>query len=330
MLLFGKICVIMDKKKSLWAVTQERTFLMHLYSTPKDYDCQVQKILQKAQIKKAYNSRIVQYFESIGDFQRAQKIADCGSFIGITRQDERPKIVKANFCRDRLCNICAWRRQSKFVAQMSPVLQLLSKDFEFLFVTLTAPNVSPAELETSLTLLLRAFSKLTKRRPIARAFCGICRSLEITYNAESGTFHPHIHLLVAVRRSYFTESNLYISQKELADIWRECLGLSFTPVVDIRKVSDVGGVELEVLKYAFKTPKDVAVFGVLSSALRGRRLVSFTGVFAQLRKKLKLSSFEDNLLDDYTPQGHKICYELYKFDVTGGVYSFYERLEYEV
>lgn len=295
------------------------------------FNCQVSKLIQKTQIKKECNKRIENWLVTQGQEEKAQKIRECATMLGFSNINGIAHVVKANFCRERVCCVCAWRRQSKFVAQMLPVLEYITdKGYKYLFVTLTVQNVRYDELEDCLDNMLKAYDKLLHHKKIKRAWCGKIRSLELTYNSSSFTFHPHIHILVAVKEDYFSNSELYISQNELICHWKKALDIEYIPVCDIRAVSSSEKGMVETLKYALKpTPHEEALKGFFY-ILKGRRLVSFSGVFAEVRKLFKFSSFEENLTDDL-PQSNKKRFEclLFKFDTTGGVYRYYEKLYYE-
>ena len=296
-----------------------------------DYNCQVQTIIKKAQIKKEYNKKICEWLVSRGESDKARKIRECATMLGFTNIENIAHVVKANFCRERICSVCAWRRQTKFVSQMRPVLSYLSeRNYEFLFATLTVRNISYNELDETISHMLSSYDRLLHNKKIMRSWCGKVRSLELTYNSETKTFHPHIHILVAVKPSYFSTPEDFISQEELCNRWRQSLGVSYVPICDIRKVTDKERGTVETLKYAFKPSLESEALSSFFYVLRGRRLVSFSGVFADVRKLMKLSSFEDVLTDDveYT-EGKKFECMLYKFDSTGGVYSFYEKICYD-
>ena len=289
--------------------------------------CQeTEKILQKASIKRKYNIDVIEWLRSIGEYEKAKHIEECATFIGITNISGYPKIVKSNFCRERLCNICAWRRQSKFVAQMFPIIENLSqKGYRFIEVVLTIRNPDYNTLEYWFNKMLNSFYLLMKTRKIKRAWEGCTRSIEITYNAEKNTYHPHIHMLIAVKEEYFYNKNLYISQEELSILWAEKLGIDYTPDVYIKVVADgcVGAVEN--LKYSLKPTQYEQALQVFHTLLKGRRLVSFNGIFAKLRKEFKYCSIDDIETDDIIGNKEKkIKYNLYKYDVTGGVYTFYD------
>jgi plasmid rolling circle replication initiator protein Rep len=293
------------------------------------YECQVEKIIEKARVKKGYNAQVISFLEGRGDWKRAERIRECATYLGFTNIDNIAHIVKANFCRERLCSVCAWRRQARFVAQMRPVLQRLESDYQFIFATLTVQNVPLRDLRDTVDSMLIAYDKLLKHRKVRRSWCGKVRSLELSYNSDTDTFHPHIHMLIAVKPEYFELNGLYISQNELCYHWQECLQCDYIPVCDIRRVSDNMRGAVETLKYGLKPSKGETPLQAFADVLRGRRLVSFSGVFADVRRLLKLSSFEDVLTDDVLGGATRIEYILYKFDATGGVYNYYDRLYYE-
>lgn len=283
---------------------------------------QEQKVLRKLCKKKNENIDIINYLYSIGEDIKANNIKECASFVGITEINGITKIVKSNFCRERVCKICAWRRQAKFISQMIPTLSALqNKGYNFIFATLTLKNCTYEEVSTNIDILMNGYNLLCKRREIKKAWKGMCRSVEITYNDITDTFHPHIHILIAVDATY---NQNYISQQRLSQIWKESTNTDYTPIVDIRKVTDNAKASVETLKYALKPTQYKQALNVFLYQLKGRRLISFSGVINQQRKLLKYSSMEeDNLNDEINVNAYK--YNLYKFDVTGGVYKFYEQ-----
>ena len=296
------------------------------------FDCQVDKILRKARVHKGYNKKVIDWLESEGQLEKAENVRECATMFGITNISGIAHVTKANFCRERICSVCAWRRQSKFVAQMSPVMSHLErKGYEFLFVTLTVKNVNYVNLGDCVDLILKGYDRLLHNRKIKESWCGKVRSLEVTFNSDTKTFHPHIHILVAVRKDYF-KSEDYISLNELISIWKKSVRAEYSPSVEIQKVTDGEKGAVETLKYAFKPSVDELALKGFFYVLKNRRLVSFSGVFAEVRKLLKFSSIEDVLTDDVgnVNKQQKFSCVLYKFDSTGGVYRFFEKIETEV
>lgn len=241
---------------------------------------------------------------------KAYRIMDCGSFLEFKRFDSgEMKLHQANFCKVRLCPMCAWRRSLKIFAQVSKVMDKCNSDYDyrFIFLTLTCRNCSPDDLNSQIDELFAAFRKMTGRKVFKTAVKGFFRCLEITHNWDDNTFHPHFHIILAVNKSYFDDSKIYISQKKWSELWGDCLGVDYTPIVDVRTFNRSTGKEVaEVAKYAVK-PSDVLspysddkmtdfVVETLDRALNGRRLVAFGGILKVIHKLLNLDDTEDGNL----------------------------------
>lgn len=310
--------------------TKGQFFIMQSNYNTRDYKSQVKRIICKLATKKRANENVIEWLRSRGAKRTAYNIENCARNVGVTDVNGIARIVKADFCRERLCAVCAWRRQARFTAQMQPVLKGLSNEgYRYIFVTLTVRNSTLGDLKKNIDDMMNAFATLRHRKRIKESWSGCVRSLELTYNKLSGTLHPHIHCLVAVRPEYFdTRFGLYISQGELRSMWADCLGIDYLPQVDIQAVDDECGASIEVLKYALKPTDEPQALEAFYTVLKGRRLVSFCGVFADMRKRLKQSDFDRILTDvDELQKGVSYVYELYSLDVTGGVYKYYKEME---
>jgi ribosomal protein S8 len=104
------------------------------------------------------------------------------------------KKITTKYCDTRVCHICNRIRTAKL---MNGYVSQLSKFEKLEFVTLTIPNCTEAELPVTIDLMLKNFSNIVRvlreRRKIDLS--GI-RKFEVTYNAVTNTYHPHIHALV--------------------------------------------------------------------------------------------------------------------------------------
>ena len=268
--------------------------------------------------KRMDNGTLVESFHRLGEHARAQKVSFCGTELDfrVFLDASPPKLYRANFCKDRLCRMCAWRRSKKIFGQLSSIMDVLEdEDYRFVFATLTIRNGPSEELAFMLKALQSGFNKFLQRAPIRRAFKGVFKTVEITRNEDrikSIEWHPHIHMVVAVKKSYF-KSKDYISHDTLMSIWRDCCHLDYDPSVEIHKIrprelnnSEDGemsfkGAVLEVSKYTLKGAdylsgheRDIdRVVALLGDVLTGRRLCSFTGVFKKVAKQLKLDDMMD-------------------------------------
>src|SRR5690606_10304521 len=128
--------------------------------------------------------------------------------------------------------------------------------------------------------------------------------LEVTRNQRRGDYHPHFHVLLAVKPSYFGGG--YIKQAEWVQLWQEAMRVDYRPVVDVRTVKakrssqTVEGAVAEIGKYAVK-PSDylvedpdeaAAAVEVLDGALKNRRLVAYGGLFREIRRELHMKDPE--------------------------------------
>ena len=102
--------------------------------------------------KKALGMELSRVYELLCLYRRADRVSQCGSYLdfGIL-PDGTKKLVKANFCRDRLCPMCNWRRSLKLYSQVSQVMDILeSEGYCFLFLTLTLRNCPWDELPAAI------------------------------------------------------------------------------------------------------------------------------------------------------------------------------------
>lgn len=252
-------------------------------------------------VYKLSNAYIATAYDEI-DINKSRRLRDCASWLEFERGDNGLKLHNANFCRVRLCPICAWRRSLKTFGQVSAVVNAMEDNYRFIFVTLTIRNCYPDELSDTITNLLNAFNLLIKYKACKQAFKGIFRGLEVTHNVLANTYHPHLHLLVAVNKSYFS-SRYYISQDLLTNLWKKALKADYTPIVHIESIKHSKSKAIaEVAKYSTKASEvicfddwdlTVDTVCVLDKALHNRRLTGWYGVFRDYHKRLHLDDSED-------------------------------------
>lgn len=177
--------------------------------------------------RKASNWQLIDSLLRIGQTERADKVASCGTQLQWCEDFTPPRLVGANFCKDRLCNMCIWRRTQKVYSQVSSVMDVLEErnNYQYVFLTLTVRNCGGSELSKNLDWLIKAFGLFIKDKQVKKAFKGFFRSLEITYHPEhpaSLQFHPHLHIIFAVNKTYF-RSPYYLDLDTIRDIWKHCL-----------------------------------------------------------------------------------------------------------
>lgn len=280
------------------------------------------------------NASVIDALEQIDEHDTAKKLRDCATYVKIT---ECPTcgahITGANFCRQRTCMICAWRRQARFRVDMLRILDRLDKpDTAYRLITLTVRNCAYTDLGESLNDMLRGFSKLTQRAAWRKCVDGFVRGVEVTYNNEQRTWHPHIHIIALPKQ--------YISIRKIRQLWIDIMHLDYNPQIDIRPITDKMAVA-ETLKYALKYNFtkdgliDPQVLKIMMSALRNRRLISFGGIFKSVKAALKIEDIDKQDLTDSDYDNHPCKYcnshvqdAIYQFDVSGGIYRLYNPYDF--
>nr|WP_010883721.1 protein rep [Streptococcus thermophilus]AAF04360.1 replication protein [Streptococcus thermophilus] len=234
-----------------------------------------------------------------------ERVISCGDTLQfIQNQDGTLKLYQAYFCKNKLCPMCNWRRSMKYSYQTSRIVDEAIKQSpkgRFLFLTLTVKNVEGQALNSTISQLTKSFDRLFKRAKVQRNLLGYLRSVEVTHNENDKTYHPHIHVLMMVRPSYFQSKKDYITQKEWSDMWSQSLKVDYVPMIDIRTVKETGkglrGAVLETAKYPTKPIKlDVEnkqVVDDLYNGLYRKRQLGYGGLFKTIKKHLALDDAEN-------------------------------------
>lgn len=302
--------------------------------------------------KKAMNLKMSDLYEKAmhsllaGDklitLARLQDLKNCGNFLIFGTTDEREKkLVQAYFCHFRLCPTCNWRRSIKLFSQVSQITEVLIREqpsIRFLFLTLTVKNPSATELSATLDKMNDGFKYLVdKHKTFAPAqklkdnLLGYLKTIETTYNNKENTYHIHIHCLLAVRSSYFGKG--YIKQKDYAEMWQKAMHLDYVPSVDVRVVKNSSAKAIaEIAKYPTKTAdilslsnenQAVQALITLHRTFHHRRLVTFGGVFRQIKSKLKLDDVEAGDLTHVETESKElnfVSYTMFKYNKVYGCY----------
>lgn len=297
-------------------------------------------------LKKNKTAVLSDSFKRLGYDKKALRVKECGSFLEFKRfHDNTLKLNYANFCKDRLCPICSWRRSLKIFGQTSQIMDkaLEEKKYRFLFLTLTVKNVYGEDLSDTLTYMFKAFNVFTKRKQIKDSISGWFRALEVTHNVNKksinfDTYHPHFHVILMVRDKYFKDKRLYLKQSDFTEIWKDCLGADYNPVVHVEAFKkSTSKAVAEASKYTVKDgdyllENDLQLTDssvrVLSKALRSRRLVAFGGRLKEISKELKLDDITDGDLVNTNSQNLVDYDDTYMMDSLTGELVIREDLGY--
>lgn len=251
----------------------------------------MEKYTEKKQRNQVFQKFIKRH---IGENQM-DLVEDCNTFLSFVADKtlEKQRLYKANSCKNRFCPVCAWRKARKDALGLSLMMQYIKQQEkkEFIFLTLTTPNVMSDELENEIKRYNNSFRKLIKRKKVGSVIKGYVRKLEITYNKKRDDYNPHFHVLIAVNKSYFTDKRYYISQQEWLDLWRDVTGISEITQVQVQKIRQNNNKELyEMAKYSGKDSDyliNQKVFDAFYKSLKGKQVLVYSGLFKEAKKKLK-------------------------------------------
>lgn len=179
----------------------------------------------------------------------AHELRRCGNVLKFGREKAtgRLRLLNGYFCQKRLCALCSYRRSLKNFSQISQIIEQPEfKGMQWVFITLTMPNVKAEELHDAIIRMHSAMNKMTSTKTSAfcRAFRGWFRCTEITYNKESDTYHPHIHILACCDSDYFSKNNKHYFDNtdghcELNKLWGKFLNKAEHKVIDkLVKIGD--------------------------------------------------------------------------------------------
>ncbi|HIZ53814.1 MAG TPA: protein rep [Candidatus Enterococcus avicola] len=299
------------------------------------------ELFEKYTPKKDLNRKAANYLEKHVTVKTINRFETCSSwFQHLTNREMSVKRMhKTDACGNRFCPICTWKTAKKDAIKISIIMDAVKEieGKEFLFLTLTAPSVSGEELRDEIDRFNKAVNRLFQRRNVKRVVKGYIRKLEVTTDQEKliteklykrkkdyydfrglktndpnptyNTYHPHMHIIVVVNKSYFTSRD-FISQAVWLEMWRGCMRDNSITQVDARKVSSTNSgnskAVLEIAKYSAKGNDlyhSEKVFDTFYIALKSRQLISYSGMMKDYAKKFKngdLDKFKEKNEDEYT------------------------------
>ncbi|MCB9214456.1 MAG: protein rep [Ignavibacteria bacterium] len=100
--------------------------------------------------------------------------------------------LRSHYCNGRLCSICQAIRTAKAISQYLPLILSFADPCS---LTLTRRTVTGENLRSTIRQMEVEFRRI---RDIARKKYNFdcLRKTEVTYNRESGLYHPHFHIIV--------------------------------------------------------------------------------------------------------------------------------------
>lgn len=312
-------------------------------------------ILGKYTPKKDLSRKALTFVDKHLSIKSSVRFETCGEYMRfLTNKDlSKKKLEKAITCGNRFCPICTWRQAKKDAIKISVVMEAVQKieRKEFIFLTLTAPNCQADDLSCQIDDFNRSIKRLFDLTKIKKIVKGYMRKLEVTTdqsqlitddlykrkqgyfdrrglavgdpNPQYNTYNPHVHMIIAVNKSYFNKSTEYISQADWLAMWQQSMRDPSITQVDVRKVrsSDTSrsNAVLEIAKYSAKGSDmyhSEAVFDTFYVGLRKRQLLVYSGIFKDYAKK-----YDNGDLDNFKQQDDTVYTYLLKSLWAGSSYD---------
>lgn len=270
-----------------------------------------------------------------------QVLQECGNFLVFRHYYELQKYRMLAGCtckKHLLCSLCAIRRAAKYVAVYDEKIKQIQsgQEFDFLFITLTVKNGPDlaeryqhlrSSFEKLLQLRKNSFQARQKKKTLFRFVEGAIFSYEVTFNADTAEYHPHLHMIALVRKDLFqyeeNSTNKNPAEKPvkfvpelwagLVQDWKEITGDS--KIIDVRLIDDEDGkmsALVETFKYALKFAEmPVAVQLECYRILKTRRMIGSMGALYGV-------SVPEHLTDDLLPGEEKYIDLVYQYSGIAG------------
>jgi plasmid rolling circle replication initiator protein Rep len=276
--------------------------------------------------------------------RKSEAMEDCGFYLTFAKRGDTMKLRKARFCRVRLCPRCQWRRSLAWKARWYkawPEIQKVAPKARYFHLVLTVSNVPVTELRDTIFKMSKAWKRMVDRKTWPGI--GFVRATEVTIEENrKGYVHPHFHILMMVKNSYFKDHN-YMNAEVWQAYWASALGITTADVNKpfLRAIDPKGGVDAvakavkEVFKYAvkFETKKKKRVDGFwretfleMDRQLKGTQATSLGGILREVfRDKEDVSEEEMLGAEETAEEAEEFLQYVWRFDLR--FYAFYKKID---
>lgn len=234
---------------------------------------------------------LVDIYTSMELYNKAFRVKNCMTNAKYREDstEDNIKIERAWFCGDRWCPVCIWRKSLASSAEMynlnTEIISETDTEYCYRMVTLTVPNISKEELSATIEKMGTAWGKIIRRKTFKDSIKGWVKVLDITYNAETDTYHPHYHVATCHVASYGHNQGHYITHNTWLQWWREAMeDPTITQVHDGRWDSPAHAVGYAMIPANDDSDELLTeeIMSVLVPALKGKRRIVPGGIY---RKK---------------------------------------------
>lgn len=204
--------------------------------------------------------------------KKAENILNCGNFLAFIKYNdpkETSRLYGANFCKHKLCPMCAWRAHIKNSVKFERAFKMLP-EHEYYHLVLTIQNVPHITKDFIINLRRKATQFIKKSMKVNDFFL----SFELTIGND-GKYHPHYHII------YYKDGTTY-TKKWLQTEWANVCNYGRQYQIVNNKKCNKNTISRELTKYILKfediNPNEQQL-RVIDTALKGIRKYSSNGTF---------------------------------------------------
>lgn len=174
---------------------------------------------------------------------KAYNILECGTaleFEHYFNAENTRTLHGANFCKHKLCPMCAWRWHIKQSMILQKAFDILGEQ-DYYHLVLTIPNIKHMTKEFLVELRKKATKFMLKVAKSSDYFL----SFEITID-ERGYYHPHYHII------YINRLEKPLTRKKIQTEWAKIANTGTDYAIGMQKKCKGDKIAFELTKYILK------------------------------------------------------------------------------
>lgn len=219
---------------------------------------------------------------------KGENIYKCGTsleFQHFFNEENTRTLHSANFCKHKLCPMCAWRWHIKQSAILQRAFDILGEQ-DYYHLILTIPNLKYMTKEFLVGLRKKTalfMKKIAKSKDYFLSF-------EITID-ERGYYHPHYHIL------YINHLDKPLTRKQIQTEWAKIANTGTAYAIGMQKKCTNKRIALELTKYILKFENispNANTLKVIDMATYNVKKVSSSGMIYEAKQQAEKEIEKEN------------------------------------
>lgn len=235
----------------------------------KNFALQIQKALAENNRNKITNKLT----------RKGENILNCGTSLEFQHYfdpNDTRTLHTANFCKNKLCPMCAWRYHIKNSVILQKTFEILGKQ-DYYHLVLTIPNTKFITKEFLVKLREKASIFMEK---IAKSIDYLI-SFEITID-KNKYFHPHYHII------YINKLQQPLTRKKIQTEWAKIANTGTNYAIAKQTKCTNNNIALELTKYILKfedIEPEQNILKIIDMATKSTKKICARGVILEAKKQ---------------------------------------------